>query len=142
MANMLLLDVEKQELREVECNSLEDYYKEIDCRCIDIKEVFVINRNTKKSMYIDVIYDDEFLLTNNRKIPSVLYITERNSLETFLLGNVLFARHNKNGEMESLSDEQLEFIKSCVEDIPFEVIDEITNIRIKMSCKMFIVSLR
>ena len=142
MANMLLLDVEKQELREVECNSLDDYYKEIDCRCIDIKEVFVINRKLKKSMYIDVIYDDEFLLTNNRKIPSVLYVTERNSLETFLLGNVLFARHNKDGEIESLSDEQLEFIKSCVEDIPFEVIDEITNIRIKMNCKMFIVSLR
>lgn len=142
MANMLLLDVEKQELREVECNGLEDYYKEIDCRCIDIKEVFIINRNTKKSMYIDVIYDDEFLLTNNRKIPSVLYITERNGLETFLLGNVIFARHNKNGEIESLTDEQLEFIKSCVEDIPFEVIDEITNIRIKMNCKMFIVSLR
>ena len=142
MANMLLLDVEKQELREVECNSLDDYYKEIDCRCIDIKEVFVINRKLKKSMYIDVIYDDEFLLTNNRKIPSVLYVTERNSLETFLLGNVIFARHNKDGEIESLSDEQLEFIKSCVEDIPFEVIDEITNIRIKMNCKMFIVSLR
>lgn len=142
MANMLLLDVEKQELREVECNGLEDYYKEIDCRCTDIKEVFIINRNTKKSMYIDVIYDKEFLLTNNRKIPSVLYVTERNDIETFLLGNVIFARHNKNGEIESLSDEQLEFIKSCVEDIPFEVIDEITNIRIKMNCKMFIVSLR
>ena len=142
MANMLLLDVEKQELREVNCNSLEDYYKEIDCKCIDIKEVFVINRHTKKSMYIDVIYDDEFLLTNNRKIPSVLYVTERNSLETFLLGNVIFARHNKDGEIESLSDEQSEFIKSCLEDIPFEVIDEITNIRIKMNCKMFIVSLR
>lgn len=142
MANMLLLDVEKQELREVECNSLDDYYKEIDCRCIDVKEVFVINRNTKKSMYIDVIYDDEFLLTNNRKIPSVLYVTEKNGLETFLLGNVIFARHNKDGEIESLSDEQMDFIKSCVEDIPFEVIDEITNIRIKMNCKMFIVSLR
>ena len=142
MANMLLLDVEKQELREVDCNSLEDYYKEIDCRCTDIKEVFVINRNTKKSMYIDVIYDKEFPLTNNRKIPSVLYVTERNSIEIFLLGNVIFARHNKNGEIESLTDEQLEFIKSCVEDIPFEVIDEITNIRIKMNCKMFIVSLR
>lgn len=142
MANMLLLDVEKQELREVECNSLEDYYKEIDCRCIDIKEVFVINRKLKKSMYIDVIYDDEFPLTNNRKIPSVLYVTERNSLETFLLGNVLFARHNKDGEIESLSDEQMDFIKSCIEDVPFEVIDEITNIRIKVNCKMFIVSLR
>lgn len=142
MANMLLLDVEKQELREVECNSLEDYYKEIDCSCIDIKEVFVINRKLKKSMYIDVIYDDEFLLTNNRKIPSVLYVTERNSLETFLLGNVIFARHNKDGEIESLSVEQLDFIKSCIEDVPFEVIDEITNIRIKMNCKMFIVSLR
>lgn len=142
MANMLLLDVEKQELREVECNSLDDYYKEIDCRCIDIKEVFVINRKLKKSMYIDVIYDDEFLLTNDRKIPSVLYVTERNSLETFLLGNVLFARHNKEGEIENLSDEQMDFIKSCIEDIPFEVIDEITNIRIKMNCKMFIVSLR
>lgn len=139
---MLLLDVEKQELREVECNSLDDYYKEIDCRCIDIKEVFVVNCRTKKSMYIDVIYDDEFLLTNNRKIPSVLYITERNDLETFLLGNVIFARHNKDGEIESLSVEQLEFIKSCMENIPFEVIDEITNIRIKMNCKMFIVSLR
>ena len=142
MANMLLLDVEKQELREVECNSLDDYYKEIDCRCIDVKEVFVINCNTKKSMYIDVIYDDEFLLTSNRKIPSVLYVTEKNGLETFLLGNVIFARHNKDGEIESLSDEQMDFIKSCVEDIPFEVIDEITNIRIKMNCKMFIVSLR
>ena len=142
MANMLLLDVEKQELREVECKDLEDYYKEIGCRCIDIKEVFVINRNTKKNMYIDVIYDDEFLLTNNRKIPSVLYITERNNLETYLLGNVIFARHNRNGEIESLSDEQLEFIKSCMTEIPFEVIDEISNIRIKMNCKMFIVSLR
>lgn len=141
MANMLLLDVEKQELREVDCNSLDDYYKEIDCRCIDIKEVFVINRNTKKGMHIDVMYDDEFLLTNNRKIPSVLYVTERNSLETFLLGNVIFASHNKDGEIESLSDEQMDFIKSCIEDIPFEVIDEITNIRIKMNCKMFIVFL-
>ena len=142
MANMLLLDVEKQELREVECNSLDDYYKEIDCKCIDIKEVFVVNCRTKKSMYIDVIYDEEFPLTNNRKIPSVLYVTERNDLETFLLGNVIFARHNKDGEIESLTDEQLEFIKSCMMEVPFEVIDEIANIRIKMNCKMFIVSLR
>lgn len=142
MANMLLLDVEKQELREVECNSLDDYYKEIDCKCVDIKEVFVVNCRTKKSMYIDVIYDEEFPLTNNRKIPSVLYITERNDLETFLLGNVIFARHNKDGEIESLTDEQLEFIKSCMMEVPFEVIDEIANIRIKMNCKMFVVSLR
>lgn len=79
---------------------------------------------------------------NNRKIPSVLYVTQKQTLETFLLGNVLFAIHNKDGEIENLSDEQLDFIKSCIEDIPFEVIDEITNIRIKMNCKMFIVSLR
>lgn len=142
MANMLLLDVEKQELREVECNNLEDCCKEIDCTHIDIKEVYVINRDTKKSMYVDVIYDYEFPLTNNRKIPSVLYVTQKQTLETFLLGNVIFAVHNKNDDMVDLSDEQMEFIKSCVEDIPFEVIDEIANLRIKMNCKMFITYLR
>ena len=93
-------------------------------------------------MYVDVIYDYEFPLTNNRKIPSVLYVTQKQTLETFLLGNVIFAVHNKNGDIVGLSDEQMEFIKSCVEDIPFEVIDEVANLRIKMNCKMFITYLR
>ena len=141
MANMLLLDVEKQELREVELNDLEGYYKEIDCRCIDIKEVYVINRETKKRMLVDVIYDDEFKMSEKPKMPAVLYVTNKNTIETFLMGNVLFATHNKEGEMISLSNEQKEFIKSCMEDIPFETIDEVNNLRVKMRCKMFIVSL-
>lgn len=141
MANMLLLDVEKQELREVDLNNLEGYYKEIDCRCIDIKEVYVINRETKKKICVDVIYGDEFKLSEKPKMPAVLYVTNKNTIETFLMGNVLFATHNKEGEMISLSNEQKEFIKSCMEDIPFEAIDEVTNLRIKMRCKMFIVSL-
>ena len=112
-----------------------------DCSSILKEKQKPIDSNSLNQL-LSVIYDDEFLLTNNRKIPSVLYVTEKNGLETFLLGNVIFARHNKDCEIESLSDEQMDFIKSCVEDIPFEVIDEITNIRIKMNCKMFIVSLR
>lgn len=141
MANMLLLDVEKQELREVDLSNLDDYYREIDCRCIDIKEVYIINRKINKKMCIDVIYDDEFLLSQKPKMPAVLYITNKNTIETFLMGNVLFAYHDKKGEMISLSDEQKEFINSCIEDIPFEVQDDVNNITVKMRCKMFIVSL-
>ena len=140
MAKLLLLDVEEQQVKEVECNDLQDYYKYIDCQCIDIKSVFIINREKKSGIWIDVIFNAELDLESKEKIPSVLLLQNK-KFEPYLFGNILFARHNNKSEILDLTKFQLDFCKSCIEQIPFEIINEQTNLDITMHCKMCIVSL-
>ena len=140
MAKLLLLDVEEQQIKEVECNDLQDYYKYIDCRCIDIKEVFIINREKKSGIWVDVIFDKELDLESKEKIPSALLLQDK-KFEPYLFGNLIFARHNNEGEILDLTDFQMKFCKSCIEQIPFEIINEQTNLDITMHCKMCIISL-
>ena len=144
MAKSLLLDVEKQELREVECSNFGNYYKYLDCKCIDIKEVFIINREKKSGIWIDVIFDNEFnnetLLKEKEKVPSALLLKDK-KFEPHLFGNLIFTKHNDKGEFIDLTEFQLDFCKSCIEQIPFEIINEQTKLDITMHCKMCIISL-
>lgn len=121
MANMLLLDVEKQELREVDCNKLEDYYREINCRCIDIREVSLINPKKKVSLDFDMIFDDEFLLKSGKQIPSVLRLNQNN---IYLLGNVIICKHDRYGNTVGLSDDEKKYIEESLMYVPFDVVDE------------------
>lgn len=121
MANMLLLDVEKQELREVECNDLNDYYREINCDYIDIREVSLINPKKKVSLNFDIIFDDEFLLKNGKQIPSMLKLSQN---KVYILGNVILCKHDTQGELVSLSECDKRYIEESLMYIPFDVVDE------------------
>ena len=115
MAKMLLLDVEKQELREVNANNLEDYYKLLNCRCIDIVNRPIISLNDKIE-HFDIICDDEGLLKENNLVSAVDFRNRKIAL----VGNLLICDFDREGNEKSLSKEQIEFIKDAVVQVPFE----------------------
>lgn len=101
MARLLLLDViDGTGLQEVECKSLDDYYKALQCDCFDIA-----NRSIDGKRF-DIFVDDVGLFVDN-PIPSVL----DKDMKPMLVGNVIFANHNMAGDTTSLSDEDIALIK-------------------------------
>ena len=58
---MLMIDVENREVKMVEANSLDDYYKLIGCRTIDI-----ISRSIG-DVRVEIVIDDEGALVENPK---------------------------------------------------------------------------
>lgn len=104
MAKMLLLDVKKQEVRKVEADSLKEYYKLLNCRCIDIVERKI--HNGEESKYYYIICDDEGLLKNN-----IVSAIDLNNMQIALVGNLLICNMDEDGNEVSLSDEDIEFIK-------------------------------
>lgn len=108
MAEMLLLDVEKQEVREVEASSLEEYYKLLNCSCIDIVTRNIMNTKYKTNTY-DIICDDEALLKEG-SIPSAF---DLRSMKIGLVGNLLICNYDEEGNEKSLSltKEDKEFLK-------------------------------
>ena len=77
---LLLLDVENNELKTVEANGLDDYYKYLNCRVVDI-----VHRKIN-DVECEIICDDEGLLTENPKVSAV-DITGK----PMLFGNLLIA---------------------------------------------------
>ena len=62
---MLLLDVRNNEVKTVEANGLEDYYKYIGCSVIDIV------RRKIGDLAVEIICDDEALLYDMPKVSAV-----------------------------------------------------------------------
>lgn len=82
---------------------LEEYYRLLDCRCIDIREVAINGK------YFDLIVDDEGLL-KDRLIPT-FYVEED---DTALFGNILFAHCNDEGETIGLEDSELPMLADYI----------------------------
>lgn len=131
MAKMLLLDVEKQELREVEANNLEDYYNLLNCRTIDIVNRPIISLNDKIE-HFDIICDDEGLLKEHNLVSAFDF----RHRQIGLVGNLLISKFNKQGDEISLSDTDLEFVKNAIVQIPFEALDEENGLTIRTKIKV------
>lgn len=112
---MLLLDVEKRDVKMVEANGLDDYYRLIGCRTIDI-----VSR-TIGDVKVEIIIDDEGALVNNPKISSIDI-----DGTPMLFGNLLVAsgRVTDDGELTELTRAEIDEIMDNVATITTSVYKE------------------
>ena len=98
---LLALDVINDEgFKEVVCGKLDDYYKYLKCDCFDITHRKVGDK------YFDIFCDDMGLF---RDKPIVSAVDELR--QPMLVGNLIFAHHDKAGNTTSLTKEDMEYIQ-------------------------------
>ena len=112
---MLMLDVVNKDVKMVEANGLDDYYKLIGCRCIDI-----IHRRIG-DVEVEIVLDDEGLLVENPK-PSAISVDGT----PMLFGNLLIAsgRVTDDGELTELTEAEIDKIMGNVTTITTSVYTE------------------
>lgn len=112
---MLLLDVENREIKAVEDNGLDDYYKLIGCRVIDI-----VSR-TIGDIRVEIVIDDEGALVNNPKISAIDI-----DGTPMLFGNLLVAsgRVTEDGELTELTRAEIDEIMDNVATISTSIYKE------------------
>lgn len=111
---MLLLDVYNNEVKMVEVNGLEDYYKYIGCRCIDIV------RRKIGDLTVEIVCDDAGTLVEDPKV-SAIDVAGR----VCLVGNLLVAGGEvKDGNLTELTEEEVEYIKEYIIEITTTVYKE------------------
>lgn len=94
---MLLIDVKNDDVRVVHADGLDDYYKLLDCSCVDI-----VTRRIGNKLY-DIICDDEGLLVENPIVSAV----DRDN-QPMLVGNLLIAGlADEDGYLTSLTDRDI-----------------------------------
>ena len=103
MARLLCLDVKQYLVTEVECNDLRDYHKALDCDCFDIAHLKIGDK------YFDCFVDDNGLFADD-PLPSA--ITKEK--DVLLVGNIVFANHDSEGNTTSLSDNDIKMIKQNI----------------------------
>lgn len=103
MARVLVLDVNKNEVREANCTELDDFYRELQAEPLDVVHYPVGNKR------YDVFVDDEGLF-RDVKIVSAINLFGR----PILVGNLIFANHNEAGEPTDLSDFDIDNIKRYI----------------------------
>lgn len=104
---VILLNVndEKVEIIDIE-PKLEAYYKALDCDCIDIVE-----RKIGKKWF-DIVCDDEGLLKERPKISAI-----NDMGEVMLVGNLMFCKHDDEGDTVGLTDEEITHIQKYIQKI-------------------------
>lgn len=102
MARLFLIDVQNGENREVECNGLDDYYKNIGC------DTFDIARRQIGGIYYDIFCDDVGLLKEPQPPISAYDIKKH---EPMLVGNLIIANHDREGNTTDLSDSDIRNIQ-------------------------------
>lgn len=107
MARLMLIDVMNNEIKEVNIkqSDINMYHELIGCRCFDIASRQIGGK------YFDIFCDDEGLLQDPQP-PISAYDTERN--EPMLVGNLIIANHDMEGNTTSLSDDDIEHIKKHI----------------------------
>ena len=111
----LMLDVENREVKTVEANGLDDYYRLIGCRTIDI-----VSRSIG-DVRVEIVIDDEGALVDNPKISAIDV-----DGTPMLYGNLLIAsgRVTDDGELTELTETEVEEIKNNVAIITTSVYKE------------------
>lgn len=104
MANLLCLDVKNRNVYELTCNELQDFYKALDCDCFDIARLYIGGK------YFDCFVDDNGLF-REVILPSAI---NKKTNEILLVGNIVFAHHDREGNTTSLSKEDIELIKENI----------------------------
>lgn len=104
MSKALFLDTVNKTVREVNASTLEDYYKLIGCRCIDI-----VTRRIGRKVY-DIIIDDEGLLTDD---PIISAIDDLGRV--MLVGNLIICgTADAEGELRDLDLTDIKYIRKRV----------------------------
>lgn len=103
MLKVLVLDTDNvsMEVRDIE-DELEVFYEIIGCRCIDIPSRKI------GSKYYDIIVDDEGLLVG--KMVSAI----DENFEPMLVGNLIICNSDQEGNLVSLTDEDISIIQHSV----------------------------
>ena len=98
---MLLLDVKNREVKMVEANELDDYYRLIGCRTIDI-----VSRSIG-DVRVEIVIDDEGALVDKPKVSAIDI-----GGTPMLFGNLLVAsgRVTEDGELTELTQEEIDEI--------------------------------
>lgn len=91
---------------EVICNSLDDIYTALGCETFDIANRDVCGKR------FDIYVDDEGLLKEN---PIVSALSK--DLKPMLVGNLLFAHHDRHGNSTAVSDDDIAHLKRCVVNV-------------------------
>lgn len=103
----LFLDVYNNELKTVEANGLDDYYKLIGCRTIDI-----VHRKIG-DIDVEIIVDDEGALVEHPKVSAVDIVGD-----VALYGNLLVASGRVNdGELTELTQDEIDVIMENVTEV-------------------------
>lgn len=118
---MLLLDVHNNEVKVVEANGLEDYYKYIECSTIDIV------RRKIGNLTVEIVCDDEATFYEHPKVSAIDIIGQ-----PCLYGNLLIASGKViDGNLTELTEKEIEYIKKFIIEVttafykePFKVIWE------------------
>ena len=112
---MLLLDVVNNDVRMVEANTLDDYYRLIGCDYVDI-----IHRRIG-DVEVEIVLDDEGLLVEDPK-PSGISVDGT----PILFGNLLIAsgRVTDDGELTELTEYEVDEIMDNVATISTSVYKE------------------
>ena len=111
---MLLLDVKNREVKMVEANELDDYYRLIGCRTIDI-----VSR-TIGDVRVEIVLDDEGALIDNPKVSAIDI-----DGTPMLFGNLLVASGRViDGELTELTQEEVDEIMDNVATITTSVYKE------------------
>ena len=118
---MLLLDVQNNEVKVVEANGLEDYYKYIGCSTIDIV------RRKIGDLTVEIVCDDEGTFVEHPKVSAIDIIGQ-----PCLYGNLLIASERViDGNLTELTEQEIEYIKKFLIEVttayykePFKVIWE------------------
>ena len=111
----LLLDVKNREVKTVEANGLDDYYKIIGCRTIDI-----ISRSIG-DVRVEIVLDDEGALVKNPKVSAIDI-----DGTPMLYGNLLIAsgRVTDDGDLTELTEAEIDEIKDNVTMITTSIYKE------------------
>ena len=120
---LLLLDVENNELKTVEANGLDDYYKYLNCRTIDI-----VHRKIN-DVECEIICDDEGLLTKNPKVSAVDILGQ-----PMLFGNLLIAGGTvtDDGELTEPTPEEIQHFMENTAEVTTSVYKEPFRIFVEM----------
>ena len=112
---MLLLDVKNREVKMVEANELDDYYRLIGCRTIDI-----VSRSIG-DVRVEIVIDDEGALVDNPKVSAIDI-----DGTPMLCGNLLVAsgRVTDDGELTELTQEEIDEIMDNIATITTSVYKE------------------
>ena len=112
---MLLLDVKNREVKMVEANELDDYYRLIGCRTIDI-----VSRSIG-DVRVEIVIDDEGALVDKPKASAIDI-----DGTPMLFGNLLVAsgRVTEDGELTELTQEEIDEIMDNIATITTSVYKE------------------
>ena len=103
MSKGLLFNALEGTFKEVEVKGLEDYYKHLNCRTIEVVGL---------THEIDIYIDEEGRLKDNHIGGHLKSLYARKGNDLVLYGDLLFLSHNDMGETRSLTEKHIEFIKN------------------------------